>query len=158
MAPTEASKKLYFTCMQETRIFFWFSILEMNFWQWIIHMEISASTEATRPYVQICPSVLRQIKASNPADCPSTFYKKAISTSQCHSTLSPFWILRTLSKWQTTKQLNAKDLEFQWWFIQHTWNAPIYCLCMWTLCRSSVYYFIYLSILWNFKIEDYTHR
>jgi len=49
----------------------------------------NAPTETTRPHIWTCPSVSKQIKISNPARYPSTFYKNAVSTSQCHSTLSP---------------------------------------------------------------------
>ena len=74
----------------------------------------NAAAESTRPYVQTCPSVLREIKTSNPTDCPSTFYKIAISTSQCHSTLNP--ILNP----QNIKQVaNHKTLKHQRFRISH---------------------------------------
>ena len=43
----------------------------------------NTSTEATRPDMPICS------ETSDPAECPSRFYKRAISMSQCHSTLTP---------------------------------------------------------------------
>ena len=74
----------------------------------------NASTEATRPYVQTCPSVLRQIKASNLTGCPSTYCKKAISTSQCHSTLSP-----VLNPRDIKQVANHKTIERQRFRISH---------------------------------------
>lgn len=74
----------------------------------------NASMEAARPYIRTCPSVLKQMKTSNPAECPSTFYKKAISTSQCHSTLSPVLNPRNI------KQVaNQKTIERQKFRISH---------------------------------------
>jgi len=49
----------------------------------------NSKAESGRNFIRTCPSVLKQIKTSNPAEYPSTFYKNAVSTSQCHSTLSP---------------------------------------------------------------------
>lgn len=74
----------------------------------------NAAADSTRPYVRTCPSVLKEIKTSNPTDCPSTFYKKAISASQCHSTLSP-----VLNPWNIKQVANHKTLERQKFRISH---------------------------------------
>ena len=49
----------------------------------------NTSAEAARLYIRTCLSVLKEIKSSNPTECPSKFYKRATSMSQCHSTLTP---------------------------------------------------------------------
>ena len=74
----------------------------------------NTSLDATRPYIRTCPSVLRQIKTSDPAECPSTFYKRAISMSRCHSTLTPVLNPRNI------KQVaNHKTSERQRFRISH---------------------------------------
>ena len=59
-------------------------------------------------YVRTCPSVIQKIKESNPTEFPSTFYKKSISTSICHSALNPVLQLRN-----TRQVVNHKSIQRQ---------------------------------------------
>ena len=78
------------------------------------HPHGNTSAEAAKPYIRTCPSVLKEIKSSDPAECPSKFYKRVISMSQCHSTLTPVLNPRNI------KQVaNHKTIERQRFRVSH---------------------------------------
>ena len=74
----------------------------------------NAIDSATRNYIRTCPSVLQEIKSSSQAECPSSFYKKKISTSKCHSTLNP-----VLNPRNVKQVANHKSIERQKFRVSH---------------------------------------
>ena len=74
----------------------------------------NTSAEAAKPYIRTCPSVLKEIKSSDPAECPSKFYKRVISMLQCHSTLTPVLNPRNIKQ-----VVNHKTIERQRFRVSH---------------------------------------
>ena len=68
----------------------------------------NSKVKGSNSYVRTCPSVIQKIKESDPSEFPSTFYKKSIATTSCHSTLNPVLHL------QNTRQgVNHKSIQRQ---------------------------------------------
>ena len=61
-----------------------------------------------KPYVRTCPSVIKEIRESDPSEFPSAYYKKALSTSSGYSLSNPSLQLRN-----TRQVVNHKALERQ---------------------------------------------
>ena len=68
----------------------------------------NSKVEGSHSYVRTCPSVIQKIKDSDPSEFPSTFYKKSLSTTSCHSTLNPVLQIRN-----TRQVINHKSLQRQ---------------------------------------------
>ena len=64
--------------------------------------------EGSHSYVRTCPSVIQKIKDSDPYEFPSTFYKKSLSSTSCHSTLNPVLQIRN-----TRQVINHKSIRRQ---------------------------------------------
>ena len=58
----------------------------------------NSKAEDTKPYIRTCPSVIEQIKESDPSEFPSAFYKKSLSTTSCLSASNPSLQLRKEDK------------------------------------------------------------
>ena len=64
--------------------------------------------EGSHSYIRTCPSVIQKIKDSDPSEFPSTFYKKSLSTTSCHSSLNPVLQIRN-----TRQVVNHKSIQRQ---------------------------------------------
>lgn len=68
----------------------------------------NSKVEGSNSYVRTCPSVIQKIKESDPSEFPSTFYKKSIASTSCHSTLNPVLQLRN-----SRQVVNHKSMQRQ---------------------------------------------
>ena len=68
----------------------------------------NSKVEGSNSYVRTCPSVIQKIKESDPSEFPSTFYKKSIATTSCHSALNPVLQLRN-----TKQVVNHQSIQRQ---------------------------------------------
>lgn len=72
------------------------------------------SKDDTKPFIRTCPSVIQQIKESDPSEFSSVFYKKSLSTASHPSSSNPSLQLRN-----RRQVVNHKSLERQKLRISH---------------------------------------
>ena len=68
----------------------------------------NSKAEDTKPYIRTCPSVIEEIKESDPSEYASAFYKKSLSTISGLSTSNPALQLQNMRQ-----VINHKSLERQ---------------------------------------------
>ncbi|XP_065896214.1 uncharacterized protein [Dysidea avara] len=69
------------------------------------------SVSDSKPYIRSCPSVIQQIKDSDPSEFPSTFYKKSLSAVSCPSASNPSLQLRNRRQVVNHKALECQKLR-----------------------------------------------
>ncbi len=74
----------------------------------IDYLHGNCKAENPKPYIRTCPSVIEEIKGSDPSEYASAFYKKSLSTASCLSTSNPALQLRN-----RRQVVNHKSLERQ---------------------------------------------